>query len=153
MRRRLMGRRFLPVLWLSAILLSCASHDPLTPRVPPDKIDEARNLKAPFGDARSAPPEIVAQGKKLFEGKGSCYHCHGEGGKGDGPASDKLYHQPPADFTNCKWHESRTDGEIYWVLDHGVPGTAMVDQVHSGHLKEIEAWKIIAYLRTLCPLK
>lgn len=153
MHSRLMGRRILVLLAVPAAVLSCAPHDPLSPRVPPDKIEQARTWKAPFGDAKTASPDIVAEGKQLFEGKGSCYHCHGTGGKGDGPAADKLYHHPPSDFTSCKLHENRTDGELYWVLDHGSPGTAMVDQVHSGHLKEIEAWKIIAYLRSLCAFK
>jgi hypothetical protein len=148
-----MPSRLRPLLLLSAFsvaTLSCLQHDPLKPRVPAAKIEEVRGWKAPFGDARQAPPEVVAAGKALYEGKGACTHCHGEGGRGDGPAADKLYQHPPADFTSCRWQESRTDGEIYWVLDHGVPGSAMVDMVHSGKLKEIEAWKIIAYLRRLC---
>jgi len=137
----------------TGLSLSCMKHDPLGAKVPPQKMEEAKALKAPFGDAKNASPEIVAEGKRLFEGKGACIHCHGEGGKGDGPAGKKLYQHPPADFTNCKMHEVRTDGELFWTLDHGVPGTAMVDMVHSGKLKEIEAWKIIAYLRSLCTFK
>lgn len=137
---------------LVGVLLSCARHDPLAPKVPAQNMEEAKALKAPFGAAKSAPPEIVAEGKRLFEGKGACIHCHGEGGKGDGPAGSKLYQHPAADFTSCKMHELRTDGELFWTMDHGVPGTAMVDMVHSGKLKEIEAWKIVAYLRSLCTL-
>ncbi len=137
---------------VAGLSLSCAKHDPLAPKVPLQKMEEAKALKAPFGDAKHAPPEIVAEGKKLFEGKGACIHCHGEGGKGDGPAGAKLYQHPAADFSNCTMHELRTDGELFWTMDHGVPGTAMVDMVHSGKLKEIEAWKIVAYLRSLCPL-
>jgi mono/diheme cytochrome c family protein len=138
---------------LAGAALSCTPHDPLAPKVPAHKMDEAKALKAPFGEAKTASPEIVAEGKKLFDGKGACFHCHGEGGKGDGPAAAKLYQQPAADFSNCKMHELRTDGELFWTMDHGVPGTAMVDMVHSGKLKEIEAWKIVAYLRSLCAFK
>lgn len=137
---------------LAGGLLSCTRHDPLAPTVPTQKMAEAKALKAPFGAAKNASLEIVAEGKKLFEGKGACTHCHGEGGKGDGPAGSKLYQHPAADFTSCKLHELRTDGELFWAMDHGVPGTAMVDMVHSGKLKEVEAWKIVAYLRSLCPL-
>lgn len=150
------GVRVILSLLLSAatgLSLSCAPHDPLAPKVPPQHMEEAKALKAPFGEARNAPPEIVAEGQRLFEGKGACFHCHGEGGKGDGPAAAKLYQHPAADFSNCKMHELRTDGELFWTMDHGVPGTAMVDMVHSGKLKEIEAWKIVAYLRSLCTFK
>ncbi len=132
---------------------SCVRHDPLAPRVPADRLEEAKTLKAPFGDTRKASPEIVAEGKRLFEGKGACTHCHGETGKGDGPAGAKLYQHPAADFSNCKLHDTRTDGELFWTMDHGVPGTPMVDMVHSGKLKALEAWKIVAYLRTLCEFK
>jgi mono/diheme cytochrome c family protein len=112
---------------------------------------EAKALKAPFGDARSASPEIVAEGKRLFDSK-ACVHCHGPSGKGDGPAASKLTSHPPRDFSDCRWQEKRTDGELFWVLDHGVPGTGMVDQVPH-HLSEAQAWKVVAYLRTLCSFK
>nr|MBI3614170.1 cytochrome c [Nitrospirota bacterium] len=134
----------------AGLSLSCMQHDPLAPKVPVQNMEEAKALQAPFGATRNASPEIVADGKRLFEGKGACFHCHGEGGKGDGPAGTKLYQRPPADFTSCKLHELRTDGELFWTMDHGVPGTAMVDMVHSGKLNELEAWKIVAYLRSLC---
>ncbi|MFM8551770.1 MAG: c-type cytochrome [Nitrospiraceae bacterium] len=138
---------------LAGLLVSCAPHNPLAAKVPAHKMEEAKALKAPFGEAKSASPDIVAEGKKLFEGKGACIHCHGAGGKGDGPAGSQLYQHPAADFTSCTMHESRTDGELFWAMDHGVPGTAMVDMVHSGKLTELEAWKIVAYLRSLCAVK
>lgn len=142
-----------PTLLITVGLISCVDHNPLSPRVPASNLEEAKTLRAPFGDAKHAPPDIVAEGKRLYYDKGSCFYCHGTEGKGDGPAGAKLAHQPPADFSNCKLHEARTDGELYWALDNGVPGTAMVDMVHSGKLTEIEAWKIVAYLRTLCTFR
>jgi hypothetical protein len=141
-------------LLLAVSAFSCMHHhDPLAPRVPADDMQEAKALKPPFGDARKAPAEIVAEGRRLFQGKGSCFHCHGVEGKGDGAAADELFMHPPRDFTNCTWHDVRTDGELFWVIDHGIPGTPMVDHVHDGSLKDIEAWKIVAYLRTLCEFK
>jgi mono/diheme cytochrome c family protein len=139
-------------LLLSASFLSCTQHrHPTEPRVPASKIEQAKALKAPFGDAKGASPEVVAEGRKLFETK-ACIHCHGATGKGNGAAASKLSNHPPRDFTDCKWHDKRTDGELYWVLDHGVPGTGMVDQVPH-HLSEAQAWKVVAYLRTLCSFK
>lgn len=139
-------------LLLGGALLSCAQHrHPSEPRVPAGKMEQAKSLKAPFGDTRTASPEIVAEGKKFFEGKG-CLHCHGINGKGDGPAKSMLTLHPPRDFSDCKWHETRTDGELFWVLDHGVPGTGMVDHVPH-QLNEAQAWKVIAYLRTFCTLR
>ena len=140
------------IMFVGISLASCMPHrQPTEPRVAPQKLEQAKALKAPFGDTKSASPDIVAEGKRLFDRK-SCVHCHGPGGKGDGAAASKLTHHPPRDFSDCKWHEKRTDGEIYWVLDHGVPGTGMVDQVPH-HLSEAQAWKVAAYLRTLCTFK
>ena len=150
---------FLSFSWRVLLIVSvvsgvaaCMQHrHPTEPRVPEAKLAEAKALKAPFGDAKSASPEIVAEGRRLFDTK-SCVHCHGPNGKGNGPAATKLSNHPPRDFSDCKWHDKRTDGEIYWVLDHGVPGTGMVDQVPH-HLSEAQAWNVVAYLRTLCTFK
>ncbi len=142
-----------PVLLIAAGIVSCMDHNPLRPRVSAGKLEEAKGLQAPFGDARKASPAIVAEGKKLFEGKGACTHCHGANGKGDGTAAHMLRPHPPTDFTDCRLHEAREDGELFWVIDNGSPGTGMVDHVHDGKLTEEEAWKIVAYLRTLCEFK
>ena len=136
---------------LSLILfgLSCAERHPLQPRVPEHRMEEAKSWKPPFGDARTAQPEIVAEGKKLYEGKGSCALCHGITGKGDGPAAHMQRPHAPRDFTDCAFQKAREDGELFWIIKHGSPGTGMVPLV-PGTLKEEEAWKLVAYLRTFC---
>lgn len=129
--------------------LSCAERHPTEPRVPEHRMEEAKSWTSPFGDARSAQPEIVAEGKKLYEGKGSCVLCHGSNGKGDGPAAHMHRPHAPRDFTDCNFQKARTDGELFWIIKHGSPGTGMVPLV-PGTLKEEEAWKLVAYLRTFC---
>lgn len=131
-------------------LLACvAPRHPLDPRVPSHKADEAKNLKAPFGDTRTAPSEIVAEGERLYQGWASCFYCHGIAGDGKGTAANKLRPHPPADFTNCDLHRVRSDGELFWVLKHGSPGTGMVGHI-PWKLSEEEGWKVVAYLRTFC---
>jgi mono/diheme cytochrome c family protein len=110
---------------------------------------EARSYKAPFGEARTASSEIVAEGKALFEGKGRCSFCHGISGKGDGPAAHMQQQHPPRDFTNCAFQEKREDGELFWVIKYGSPGTGM-QRLIPGMLSEEEGWKIVAYVRTFC---
>jgi mono/diheme cytochrome c family protein len=153
-----MHQRQTPVLRLSFLLSlllaigasACIHRHPTETRVPRAYLNDAQSLKAPFGDAHAASPEIVAEGKKLFEGKGSCAHCHGVSGAGNGPASHMHGAHPPRDFTDCAFQQARTDGELYWVVDYGIPGTGMVDHVHDGSLSPEQAWKIVAYLRTFC---
>jgi mono/diheme cytochrome c family protein len=123
--------------------------DPLKPRVPADQTESARKLSTPlFTDAKSAPAKIVEEGKALFEGKGTCFTCHGESGKGDGLAAGAL-DPGPRNFTNCEFQKKRTDGELFWVIKNGVQGTGMMSFV-PGTVTEEEAWKLVAYLRTFC---
>lgn len=132
-------------------LVSCVeSRHPTVDRVPSSAMAEALNFKAPFGDARSAPPDIVANGKSLYEGKGQCTLCHGASGKGDGPASHMHAVHPPRNFTDCTFQKEREDGELFWVIKHGSPNTGMKSAIPS-MLTEEEGWKIVAYLRTFCP--
>jgi mono/diheme cytochrome c family protein len=127
---------------LTAVLVSAEERNPLEPRVPAGERVAARAMKNPV--ART--PENIAKGKAIYEGKGSCFRCHGLSGKGDGPNS--LFSTPtPRNFTNAKFHRNRTDGELYWVLKNGITGTGMVPFI-GGPITEEEAWQVILYERT-----
>ena len=118
--------------------------DPLKPRVPPDQIAEAKAMKNPVPNT----PENVAKGKALFEGKGTCFNCHGKTGEGNGPAG-AILNPSPRNFTNCKFHKKRKDGELFWVIKNGSAGTGMVS-LTPGTITEEEAWTIINYERSFC---
>jgi mono/diheme cytochrome c family protein len=119
--------------------------DPLKPRVPPDERGAAQQLANPL----TITPETVAAGKALYEGKGTCANCHGKGGQGDGVGGMMLM-PGPRNFANCSFHQHRSDGELFWVLKNGSPGTGMPAFVKGGVLSEEEAWTIITYERTFC---
>ena len=94
-----------------------AFHDGIYgPRVPAQLMEELQDMDNPF----PATPDRIELGKKIYNGKGLCATCHSKTGKGI-----KLPGHPPRDFTNEKWQEIRTDGEIMWVLRNGSPGTEM----------------------------
>lgn len=135
---------------LSACMLLAATaayaeeRDPLKPRVPSDQMAEAKAMKNPVANS----PENIAKGKALFEGKGTCFNCHGKEGKGNGPAG-QILNPSPRDFTNCKFHKKRKDGELFWVIKNGSPGTGMVPLIPAA-ITEEEAWTIINYERSFC---
>ncbi len=125
-----------------------AEKDPLKARVPKSDRGKAKKMKSPFGKLKDAPADIVAEGKKIFEGKGTCVNCHGKKGDGQGPAG-KVLNPGPRDFTNCKFHKKRKDGELFWIVKNGSPGTGMVSMIPAT-ITEEEGWKVIAYERSFC---
>lgn len=149
--RNLLGYFILPAIMFTVVTVAACSQPrlPTEARVPTSAMKEALSYKSPLGDARTAQPEIIEAGKALYEGKGRCDLCHGISGKGDGPAAQLHSNHPPRDFTNCAFQKEREDGELFWIIKYGSPGTGMVRLI-PGMLSEEEGWKIVAYLRTFC---
>jgi hypothetical protein len=123
-------------------------------RVPADQLSDAKALKPPF----QPTPEILAEGKEIFLGRGTCFQCHGTEGKGDGGAA-KVLPIKPRDFTNPRFKKVRTPGEMMWVLKNGsmgqsgkVPGTGMLPIVGQ-FLSEEDGWKVLLYERSLGEVK
>ena len=141
------GCLMLPAMMVVVTIAACAPRQPTEDRAPPPSaMEEALSYKAPFGEARTAPPEIVAAGKALYEGKGRCHLCHGINGKGFAHMHPP---HPPGDLTNCASQKKREDGELFWIIKYGWPGTGM-QRLIPGMLSEEEGWKIVAYVRTFC---
>ncbi len=113
----------------------------LKPRVPPDRIDEARTWRDPVPNT----PERLERGKAIFHGKGFCVTCHGRDGKGIGKIPG-LRGKLPRDFTDKAWQAARTDGELFWILRNGSPGTDMASFIPLV-LTEEEAWNVLLYVR------
>ena len=118
----------------------------LRPRVPKDQIEAARAVVNPL----PATPETIAKGKTLFEGKAFCRACHGQEGRGIlGPDIEpgSLKGPLPRNFTDKAWQARRTDGELFWILKNGSPGTDMGPFIPLVVTDE-EAWQIILYVRS-----
>ncbi len=114
----------------------------LRPRVPSDQIDAARAVKSPF----QPTPELLEKGKALFEGKAFCKACHGADGRGL-PKDLELKGPLPRNFTDKKWQAARTDGELFWILKNGSPGTDMAPFIPMV-LTEEETWQVLLYVRS-----
>ena len=73
-----------------------------------------------------------------------CQTCHGDSGRGDGPAAAGLA-PPPADLTiHVPLHP---EADLFRFIRDGIPGTAMAPQ--GGRLGEDQIWHIVNYIRTL----
>jgi len=134
---------FSPLAILIFSLAYAAEADLSKSRVPSSKIEKARALKNPF----EASTENISKGKDLFLNKGTCFTCHGKEGNGNGLAAPGL-DPSPRNFTNAAFHPLRSDGELFWVIRDGIPGTAMMPMVGSV-ITEEEAWLVLLYERSL----
>lgn len=71
-----------------------------------------------------------------------CTVCHGDGGRGNGPAARTLA-VPSADLTAHLDHHS--DGDLYWWITRGRPGTPMPG--FGSLMGEADVWATINFLR------
>ena len=88
-------------------------------------------------------PELLSQGKKLYEQ--NCLTCHGPKGDGKGPAG-VLLKPPPRDFNMPlnQWTHSKGDlKKVFDVISKGVPNTGMVSWAH---LSEQDRWALVYYV-------
>jgi mono/diheme cytochrome c family protein len=138
------------VLILADVATYAEELDPISSRVPSGERAFAKAIKNPI----DTTTENIEKGKKIFEGKGICFNCHGKSGRGDGPAG-KILNPSPRDFTNPDFHKNRTDGEMFWVIKNGSRGpngtgalTAMGSMI-GREITEEEAWYVILYERSL----
>lgn len=87
---------------------------------------------------------VLRQGGELF--LNSCAVCHGANGRG-AQGSDPLHnHGAAADLTNDRTR-LQTDGDLYYRISNGVPGTEMA--AHDMALTEEERWALVYHLRFL----
>lgn len=97
---------------------------------------EYAGLSNPFGS------EAAADGAEVF--KSSCQTCHGEAGKGDGPASSAL-NPKPKDLAELQ--AVVEDDYLFWRISTGKDGTAMI--AWKGILSDEQIWQVVAFIRTL----
>jgi len=99
---------------------------------------EAKAVQNPI----EGTPETLAAGADLF--KKHCLMCHGEIGKGDGPATKFMKPSPP-DMTVAGTKARMTDGEIFYKISTGKRPMPPMNK----KLSETERWQVVHHVRTL----
>ncbi len=138
---RSMTEMLMTVLLALPVGVLAAETDMMRPRVPADKLAEAQALRSPLPDS----PATIGQGKALYQGKGTCFTCHGVEGGGDGPFAERVA-PAPRNFQQQGFWRHRTEGEVFWVIKHGSHGTSMIGFGEQFTDKEI--WALMHYART-----
>ena len=129
---------------LSLLLVFCGVFS--VARAIPQENDESTWVAPEEDRARENPvsktPEALEEGAALY--KKNCLMCHGEGLKGDGPAT-QFIKPAPRDISSPEAKARMTDGEIFYKITVGKRPMPPMNR----KLSEEERWKVVHYVRTL----
>ncbi|MBS1602680.1 MAG: cytochrome c [Bacteroidetes bacterium] len=98
---------------------------------------DAQSIKNPLVSS----PQALAEAKTLYTA--NCGPCHGEKGKGDGPAAQGL-NPKPADHTSAIV-QNESDGSLFWKLSEGHNPMPAYNKVFTDQ----QRWELILYIRSL----
>ena len=76
-----------------------------------------------------------------------CATCHANDGSGQTPIGKNVY--PKAPDLRLADTQSMSDGEIFWVIHHGVRFTAMPAWGADDLDKDSDSWKLVHFIRHL----
>jgi mono/diheme cytochrome c family protein len=94
----------------------------------------------------AATPASLDRGRQLY--KTNCTPCHGEHGKGDGPAA-AAYNPKPRNHTDAVYMSSLTDEDIAKVIQYGGAIKNMPLMPSNPALKGADLAAVVAYTRSL----
>ena len=126
-----------------------------TARAKPWAIEEkaaraARRWATPADVRRQASPveataEALERGLKHWAD--GCATCHGNDGGGDTPIGRSLY--PPAPDMRGPRTQGMSDGELFYVIERGVPFTGMPARGTGTPDGERASWELVLFIRHL----
>lgn len=109
-----------------------------------------QDVSPPTANFLTDPPNIRA-GQELYQHH--CATCHGETGRGDGPAG-QTQSLKPANLADPRGVAQKPLDYWFWRVSEG--GTAEAFRTKGSvmpawkyHLSEVERWQVIAFARTL----
>jgi high-affinity iron transporter len=124
----------------------------VTSTAPPDSLDAgvrrltsalAERLGVALDDVPAGAPSL-ARGQEVYQAQ--CASCHGDDGRGDGPAAGGL-DPPPADLADAGPLRGASPLDFYRRVSIGVVGTAMPG--FEGRLSADDRWAVAAYATLL----
>lgn len=101
--------------------------------------------------APTVTPAMITAGRQVFV-KAGCTSCHGDAGKGDGPAAVALKDAAgnaihPRDLTSSAFHRGSAISDIYLTITTGLDGTPMAS--FAKVLSADDLWAVAAYVHSL----
>ena len=134
----------------SLLMAACAnSVDDLNQANTPELVATQVELPAEYAGKTnpfSGDSSAISEGKSIFQT--NCAACHGENGKGDGPAATSL-DPKPQDLVTIG--PSMSDGYLFWRISDGGLQAPFQSAMPAWKtiLNEEQTWHVVAYLREL----
>jgi mono/diheme cytochrome c family protein len=130
-------QRHAAVIGAGVVIIACGGYVNVSEQRNGVPLDVA-NIRDPVpADERS-----LAIGRDVYTT--NCETCHGESGRGDGPAGLRLVPRP-ADLRIHSAPGVHTDGELFYWISYGFPNSAM--PAWKDQLTEEQRWSVINYAR------
>ena len=126
------------------LAVSAQAHEKPThhvPEAPPEYLNKKNPLSYETLEKRA-----VRRAARMYKSK--CKKCHGSEGDGHGPRFGELSIHP-APFSDPGYLKDRADGQLFWIIENGSPGTEMPAHGPGSrfNLSHDEIWKLILHLR------
>jgi len=90
-------------------------------------------------------PEVLASGRAHFADH--CATCHGNDGRGKTTYGRKMFPRAP-DMT-AEATQRLSDGELFWIVEHGVRLTGMPGFGDDDPSNDAESWELVHFIRHL----
>lgn len=137
-----LARSLLPLM-VSGLAVAQVQNCPqprFTGQAPADYLARENPLGQADAGANAAEPLFIGKDRAA-----NCAICHGAKGDGRGPLASQ-YDPPPRNFACAKTIAGVPDGQLFWIIRFGSPGTAMPPHPR---LKDDQIWQLVLYLRQL----
>jgi len=137
----------------SALAMAYAFRGGLSARSTPSRLEavlarHVRQWAMPSHErARSNPihasEEVIAEARSHFADH--CALCHANDGSGETKTGRSLY--PRAPDMRLPATQALSDGELFWIIENGIPLSGMPAWSEPG--SEQESWKLVHFIRRL----
>jgi predicted CXXCH cytochrome family protein len=97
------------------------------------------------GNPLKATPDALRQARDVFVDR--CATCHGNDGSGQTTVGRNLYPKPPD--LRLPQTQDLSDGQIHYIIQHGVRLTGMPAWGNPHEEQEDASWKLVLFIRDL----
>jgi mono/diheme cytochrome c family protein len=146
-----MNRMQIPLRALAVALALCVPGAGFAQAAPAGCPQPRFTGKAPddyYGRTNPLPASDTGNASLIYQGDGqsiACASCHGRDGDGLG-SMYKLFDPPPRNFRCAQTVQGVPDGQLFWIIRFGSPGTSMPPHPR---FPDEQVWRLVNFVRQL----